>query len=187
MAINVVVEDPQLTVLGPPASLTLNVNSGEQGDRGTKLFSGTGNPNTSSLLTDKILGDLFIRTDVGSDYGVVYQYVSVPGGPEWQKILNFQPIRYNAISNLTFTGGSASVSIPLSSFYIDAPAALTAGNFVTQVSAQSANPTAVGTTKLLTSGTTRNLILYVNAAEFASASWTYLSGSANFNVSIFVI
>lgn len=187
MAINVVVEDPQLTVLGPPASLTLNVNSGEQGDRGTKLFSGIGNPNTSSLLTDKILGDLFIRTDSGPDYGVVYQYSSLPGGPEWVKILNFQPIRYNLISNLTFAAGSASVAIPLASFYVDAPISLTANNIVTQVSAQSSNPTAVGTTKLLTSGTTRNLNLYVNAAEFTSASWTYLSGSANFNISIFVI
>lgn len=187
MAINVVVEDPQLTVLGPPASITLNVNSGEQGPRGNKTYSGVGNPNNSSLLSDKILGDFFIRTDVGPDYGVVYQYVSVPGGPEWQKILNFQPIRYNTISNLTFNNGSASVAIPLALFYIDAPVALTAANFVTQVSAQSVNPTAIGTTKLLTSGTTRSLILYINAAEFASASWSNLSGSANFNISLFVI
>jgi hypothetical protein len=187
MAINVVIEDPQLTVLGPPASLTLNVNSGEQGTRGTKIFSGVGNPNSSSLLSDKILGDLFVRTDIGPDYGVIYQYVSVPGGPEWQKIINFQPIRYNAIVNLMFAGGSGSVSIPLSNFYIDAPAGLTANNLVTQVSAQSDNPTAVGTTKLLTSGSTRNIILYINAAEFVSASWSYLSGSANFNVGISVI
>jgi hypothetical protein len=187
VAINVVLEDPQLTVLGPPASITLNVNSGEQGPRGNKTYSGVGNPNNSSLLSDKILGDLFIRTDVGPDYGVVYQYVSVPGGPEWQKILNFQPIRYNVFSNLEFVNGSASVIIPLASFYIDAPLSLTANNFVSQVSANSNNPVAIGTTKLLTSGTTRSLVLYINAAEFASASWSYLSGSANLNISLFVV
>ena len=88
MAINVVLENPQLTVLGPPAQVELNINSGEKGPRGSYIYSGSGNPNNNNLLTDKILGDLFIRTDTGLDYGAVYQYSVVPGGAEWVKILD---------------------------------------------------------------------------------------------------
>jgi hypothetical protein len=113
MAINVVIEDPQLTVLGPPASLTLNVNSGEQGTRGTKIFSGVGNPNLSSLLSDKILGDLFVRTDFGPELGYLYQYVSVPGGPEWTPILSFGSVT----ASVNFFAQSASISAANAFFY----------------------------------------------------------------------
>jgi hypothetical protein len=187
MAINVVVDDPQLTVLGPPDSITLNVNTGETGTRGSYIYNGSGDPNTNTSISDFILGDLYIRTDTGDDYGVVYQYVSLPGGPEWQKIINFSPIVYNEIQNLTFASGSVSASVSLADFYVDAPASIAAEDFVVQLTAEKSNPVAIAHTKTLTSGATKSLILNLNAAEFSSASWQYLSGSANINIGISVI
>lgn len=114
MAINVVLEDPQLTVLGPPAQVELNVNSGETGPRGSYIYSGSGNPNTNTLLTDKILGDLFIRTDDGFDYGSVYQYSAVPGPePEWVKILDIN-VDTSDIASFVTTASAFALSASIS-------------------------------------------------------------------------
>jgi hypothetical protein len=182
MAINVVLEDPQLTVLGPPAQVTLNVNSGEKGTRGTKIFTGTGNPNNSSLLSDKILGDLFIRTDTGSDYGIIYQYSSLPGGSEWVKILNFQPISYNKIHNLNFVSGSVSASVAVTDFYVDIPNSVSASNFVINFSIENSNPIASSFEKQYISAA-KTLILNIYASEL-DGSWTNLSGNNNVNIGI---
>lgn len=182
MAINVVLEDPQLTVLGPPAQVTLNVNSGEKGTRGTKIFTGTGNPNNSSLLSDKILGDLFIRADSGSDYGAIYQYSSLPGGSEWIKILNFQPISYNKIHNLNFVSGSVSASVSVTDFYQDVPIAISASNFVTNILIENSNPVSFAIEQNYISGS-KTLTYNIYASEL-DGSWTSLSGNNNVHIGI---
>ncbi len=128
MAINLIVQDDNLTVYGPPQSLELAVDIGPKGDKGNKIYSGPGNPNTNSglFINDPAsISDIFIRNDLGADYGVVYQYRSVPGGNEWQSVLKFQPITYSEIIDVPFTSGSASFLIPLTSLYVDAPLNLT--------------------------------------------------------------
>jgi hypothetical protein len=183
MAINVVLENPQLTVLGPPAQLDLNINSGEKGPRGSYIYSGTGNPNNNTLLTEKILGDLFLRTDIGPDYGVLYQYSSLPGGPEWIKVLNFQPISYSKVLNANFVSGSVSASVAITDFYQDVPVSISASNFVTNISIENLNPLAISFKKtyIVESKTLR---LDIFATKYSSASWTFLSGSANVNLII---
>lgn len=183
MAINVVLENPQLTVLGPPAQLDLNINSGEKGTRGSYIYSGTGNPNNSTLLTDKILGDLFIRTDSGSDYGVIYQYSSLPGGPEWVKVLNFQPISYSKRRNLLFNSGSVSASVAVTDFYEDVPTSISASNFVTQVSIEDDMPVAFSHTKTYITSS-KTLILNIYGSRLSASSWLSLSGSVNVNIGI---
>jgi hypothetical protein len=183
MAINVVLEDPQLTVLGPPAQVTLNVNSGEKGSRGSRIFTGTGNPNNSGLLTDKVLEDLFIRTDFGNDYGAIYQYSSLPGGPEWVKVLNFQPISYSKRHNLFFTSGSVSASVVVTDFYEDVPISISASNFVTQVSIENNMPVAFSHTKTYITSS-KTLILNIYGSGLSASSWLSLSGSVNVNIGI---
>jgi len=89
MAINVVLTNDDLTVLGPPASIDLQVDIGPSGERGSYIYSGFADPNVSSTpflnLPPKI-GDLYLRV---SD-NTIYQYSSVPGGNQWIEITDLQ-------------------------------------------------------------------------------------------------
>jgi hypothetical protein len=90
MAINVVVSNDDLTVLGPPASIDLQVDIGPEGPRGSYIYSGFGDPNLISgpfINNPQEVGDLYYRTF----NNIIYQYSSVPGGDQWQVIVNFNP------------------------------------------------------------------------------------------------
>jgi hypothetical protein len=94
MAITTVVNTDEITVLGPPASIDLQVDIGPQGERGSLIFAGPGEPTSSSgsvafINESPKLGDLFINNDTNSlDYGSIYQRTSVPGNPDtWTFIL----------------------------------------------------------------------------------------------------
>jgi hypothetical protein len=85
MAINVVVSNDDLTVLGPPASIDLQVDIGPEGPRGSYIYSGFGDPNLISgpfINNPQEVGDLYYRTS----NNIIYQYSSVPGGDQWVEI-----------------------------------------------------------------------------------------------------
>jgi hypothetical protein len=191
MAINTVVTSDDLTVLGPPSSIDLQVDIGPQGERGSIFYSGSGDPNTNtSVFTSNpaSLNDIYIRTDLGANYGTVYKYVSLPGGDQWQSILKFQPITYNAIENVTFTSGSATITTTLDDFYVNAPANITTDEISVQLTANNDVPLILSiSNKSITSGTNRNLIITVVGAEYSSGSWANMSGSANINLNLSLI
>jgi hypothetical protein len=94
MAITTVVNTDEITVLGPPASIDLQVDIGPKGERGSIIFVAPGEPTSGSgsvafINESPKLGDLFINNDTNSlDYGSIYQRTSVPGNPDtWTFIL----------------------------------------------------------------------------------------------------
>jgi hypothetical protein len=94
MAITTVVNTDEITVLGPPAFIDLQVDIGPQGERGSLIFAAPGEPTSSSgsvafINESPRLGDLFINNDENSlDYGSIYQRTAVPGNPDtWTFIL----------------------------------------------------------------------------------------------------
>jgi hypothetical protein len=94
MAITTVVNTDEITVLGPPASIDLQVDIGPQGERGSLIFAAPGEPTSVSgsvafINESPKLGDLFINNDTNSlDYGSIYQRTAVPGNPDtWTFII----------------------------------------------------------------------------------------------------
>lgn len=190
MAINSVLQTDTITVFGPPESIEVSLDIGPQGDRGSLIYSGAGDPNTNSGVFSNNpaqVSDIYIRTDLGADYGLVYQYNTIPGGEEWQSILKIQPILYNALEDIEFVSGTASVSIPLSSIYADAPVSLTASDIAVLLTPQHSQPVAhTISTKGITSGTSRSLIIVIKAKEI-TGSIADLTGTVKFNILISVI
>ena len=95
MAINVVVSNDDLTVLGPPASIDLQVDIGPEGPRGSYIYSGFNDPNTISgpfINNPQEIGDLYYRTSNNS----IYQYTSQPGGDQWIEITNLEVVANEA-------------------------------------------------------------------------------------------
>ena len=93
MAITTSVNTDEITVLGPPASIDLQIDVGPKGDRGTYIYSGPGTPTGSgsvAFINDApVIGDLFVNKDqTSADYSSIYQYTAVPANPnQWVKIL----------------------------------------------------------------------------------------------------
>jgi hypothetical protein len=95
MAINVVVSNDDLTVLGPPASIDLQVDIGPEGPRGSYIYSGFNDPNTVSgpfINNPQEVGDLYYRTSNNT----IYQYTSQPGGDQWIEITNLEVVANEA-------------------------------------------------------------------------------------------
>jgi hypothetical protein len=191
MAINTVVSTDDLTVLGPPASIDLSLDIGPAGTRGSIFYSGTGDPNINTAQftsNPPNLNDLYIRTDLGANYGTVYKYVSQPGGSQWSSILKFQPINYNDIRNVTFTSGSASITVILDDFYVNAPNNLTTDQIAVQLTSENDVPLVLSVSgKSLTSGTTRTFITTITGTEYTAGTWANMSGSANINLNLTLV
>jgi uncharacterized protein YjbI with pentapeptide repeats len=90
MAINSIVQTESITVFGPPDVIEIGLDIGATGERGSYIYSGSVDPNSNPLLfqnNPQKIGDLFLRTSNNT----LYQYFSVPGGDQWQVIVNFNP------------------------------------------------------------------------------------------------
>lgn len=184
MAINVVIANDDLTVLGPPASIDLQVDVGPQGSRGSYVYSGFNDPNVvSSPFVNKApaIGDLFFRTS--NNY--IYQYVSIPGGEQWEVISSISPSLYNEIKNITFSAGSGSTSIFLNNITLSSANTLELEDFIIQLTSNNNNPATFSiSNKTITTGATPLLLLEFVGAEYSGGSWSSFSGSVDLNITI---
>lgn len=92
----VVLASDDLTVLGGPATVNVEVDFGKQGQRGSLIYTGPGKPSSTTLsgVTLQIL-DLYINADpLDDEYGMMYQYFISDGAstPAWHTILNITSV-----------------------------------------------------------------------------------------------
>lgn len=187
MAIDTIISNNEVVVIGPPASVTVSTEVGPRGERGSIFFTGIGAPN-SELLSNPKIGDLYINREPGSDYGSIYILSAVPGGQSWVKSLKFDPVLYGVSSSASFTSGNASVSFPLSDFYPDAPVSLTASDIIVQATVELQNPVMISISdkQITGSGNERIFTAGLRGAEFSSGSVSSLSSSCYINFLITV-
>jgi hypothetical protein len=181
MAIDTIISNDELVVVGPPASVSVSVDIGPQGERGSQFYSGVGTPaqNLSSLVDAKV-NDLYINRLLGGNYGVVYKLNAEPGGSSWQAILKFQPISHSIQKLVNFTAGSGSVSIPLADFYSNAPESLDVNTILVQVTPELSNPAfiSVSNKSIQTISSVKNFVAELKGAQLSSGSVSLLSSSA---------
>lgn len=181
MAIDTIISNDELVVVGPPASVSVSVDIGPQGERGSEFYSGVGTPaqNAASLVDAKV-NDLYINRLLGGNYGVVYKLNAVPGGSSWQPILKFQPISHSIQKLVNFTSGTGSISIPLADFYSSAPEGLNANTILVQATAELNNPAFISiSNKSITEvSSVKTFIAELQGAELSSGSVSLLSSSA---------
>ena len=181
MAIDTIISNDELVVVGPPASVSVSVDIGPQGERGSQFYSGVGTPaqNLSSLVDAKV-NDLYINRLLGGNYGVVYKLNAEPGGSSWQAILKFQPISHSIQKLVNFTTGSGSVSIPLADFYSNAPESLDVNTILVQVTPELSNPAfiSVSNKSIQTISSVKNFVAELKGAQLSSGSVSLLSSSA---------
>lgn len=180
-SIDIVLENDDIVVLGPPTSIDVAVDIGPQGPRGSRTFTGAADPNTytTSLFETTfgnvpVSGDLFVRSSSGSNYGLFYTYNTLEvGGPVWQVVLAIEDaIETFFTINDTFllsgkNGGTGAANTGKSLLLGGEKTIFNGNNTVTITSTGNTNVT------LPTSGT---LATTGNLSQFASTTSAQLAG-----------
>jgi hypothetical protein len=189
---DVLLSNEDITVLGPPELVELLVDIGPTGQRGSKFFVGTGEPN--SLTTDGTifsetinLYDMYINSAPGTNYGYLYQYISETGGNTWTQVLRISPTIYSKKHSVAFSSGEGSISIPISNIITVSGTPLTASNFNVQYSIENTAPIASSIEIPALTGAGTNLVVNLNAARYASSAWSNLTGEVTVHLFITVV
>jgi len=183
---DVVLSNEDITILGPPSTIELSVDIGPQGDRGSQIFVGVGDPNTITIGQQVELNDMYINTSPGSDYGYMYQYRSEPGGNVWVETLKISPAIYSKNILTTYTDGVGEIIIPINDIVTVSAAPLEASNFSIQYSISHTNPIASSMSiPALTTG--ENLVIDFKAVQNVSGTWSNLSGEVITHIFISIV
>lgn len=168
---DIVLSTVDLDVFGGPTSLDVSVDFGQTGVRGSRIWAGTNaDPAVELVGQDYILYDWYIHTVSGK----MYQYIPQAGVPTWTQATSITLPQYSAIATTTFTAGSATVTIPINE--LTAEVGTLIGDYVIRYNIGNANPVATSFTAAIVS---TNIVITINAIEYASSTWSNLTGSKN--------
>jgi hypothetical protein len=190
----VILSTEDITVLGGPSSINVDVDFGPEGTRGSQIFIGEGNPNepTTEIGQDDIkILDLYINLKTDDvDYLYVYQYVTENGINTWKPFFDLVPNTKSLNSSATFTAGATTINVPINQIVpSDMVATIAASSFNVQATIQNSLPVALAVELGTPSGTgdARALPITVRASELSGSTWTALSGAKTVQLLITVV
>jgi len=177
--VDYVLQTVDLDVFGGPTSLDVSTDFGKAGERGTRVWVGTGSPEQVLTTQDIALYDLYINTNsVDQFYSWLYQYVPEIGTPTWQRVLKLNPSQYSNIALVNFSNGEGTLDIPISNITTDPT--ITAAQFIFRYAFenQAGFPVSASFTySIETVLSVRYLRVVFKAIEFDGEDWVGLSGS----------
>ena len=176
----VILSSDDLTVLGGPSIVSVDVDFGPTGDRGSQIFVGNGNPNVVEIGQTPKIFDLYINLLSSDDeYLNYYQYQNVDGTNVWVRLFSLVPFSKSYKDEETFTAGVATFNIPIANIVSEIDVeSVSSANFNVQHSISSTNPTSSG----ITIGEPSlvfdilSLPITINAVEYVSSTWQPVSG-----------
>lgn len=189
------VEAIDVSVIGGPATVNVDLDYGPSGKRGSQIFMGYGDPNSPDTVIGQTpeLNDVFINvsTAIPSDYLTGYQYKNDDGVLGWVIVFKLLPNQYSINKEMSFVNGVAEdIVVPLSDFAAD-PASLQPENISIQHSFIGANPVAsaisISPTFVEVAGGILALSFNVSASEFVNSEWAPVSGSKTVHLFITVV
>jgi hypothetical protein len=195
MSIEVLFNNPDISVIGPPQNIVVQLETGATGDRGSLIFSGFDNPNSaSSNLIYVLPNDLFIRASQGQTEGYIYQYLpDGAGGFNWEKIGNLKPsifsqtVSLNDTAGLSASAGIFNYEIPISvAFNEYSISDITAENVHVSITPQLLN-TPISTTvyDIEVDSIANTIIITFFAMKYISGSWSVVTESnAKFHITL---
>jgi hypothetical protein len=190
----VLLSSDDLTVLGGPAKISLDVDFGPQGDRGSLIFYGYGKPDnfTPPAAIELKVYDTYVNVSaIDDEYQFVYQYLPSEGGAlNWTKVvkLSANMYSYNQIVTFDSNGDSEDIEILLGAFLpSDLIGTYSASDFNVQVNILNENPVSCGVrVEEIPSGSTQVLPIFLSAIEYSSGSWQPITGSKTVHLLITV-
>jgi hypothetical protein len=174
---DIVLQTVDLDVFGGPSSLQVEVDFGQTGQRGSRIFAGFLGP------TIDLVGEEVLRYDwyINNTTGRMFQYTIQPGGNilTWVEAVNLVLSQYSVISTTSFTAGATTINIPTNQLTTDS--GTVPDDYVVRYSIEGSNPISSAFTYAIVGS---NIAITINAIEYSGGSWSNLSG--NKDVHLFI-
>jgi hypothetical protein len=188
----VILSSDELTVLGGPAEVSVDLDFGPQGDRGSLILYGLGDPTSIQLPETPRIYDTYINLLTSDpDYLFMYQYIAGAGGsPSWVKLFKLIPNTYSENLSRTFSGGEVEINIPLSAILpSDQIGSYTAENFNVQCNVLNTNPVSLAVTvgEIQFFDSLISLPITIKAIEYVDSEWSDVAGQKMVHLSITVV
>jgi len=176
---DVLLTTEDLTVLGGPSTLNLEIDFGPKGDRGSQIFVNLGKP-TNSFAPGAQLFDLYINILSSDDeYQYVYQFQNILGTNTWVKLFKLVSNIYSKnYTTTSFINGVWSKNIPVSEILpAEFVGTASASDFNIQYSVLNNSPLAssVSVGEIVSVNGTLSLPVTIKATEFDGTNWTNLN------------
>lgn len=201
--VDTTIASADVTVLGGPSSVIVDVNFGPEGNRGSYIYSVLGIPGTTgvALPSDIQIYDIAINIKnesniltgyIDPDYLKMYQYiVTETGSPGWVEVISFQSLITTSSIKINYetafvSGQSVNIDLPLYGF-----TTLEGFAFNIQYNIESTNVVAssfIKSTYFNQADNQYHMVITINAAERSGSTWAALNNTTRMvNLSISAI
>lgn len=199
--VDIVLDSEELTVLGGPSEINVELNVGATGKRGVFIFADFPLP-TSPLATfsePPVLFDLYLVLDPGSDfYLTMFQYLLQDGVLTWVEVIQLTFNTYNTSRTVTFVNGVGEVQIDAFELgfgkNIPLPAIENSKNYVSiQATPNATDPISLSVevndlVSITSEETISGLVTYIpvtlHAVEYVGGTWQPINGNRVISMSV---
>lgn len=193
---DILLSNEDLTVFGGPESISLDLDIGPQGDRGSIIVGSNGNPqdaNVNAVIVQDIQAlDIAIDYNPYSDtYKTVFQRIATATGTQWTEMLNLKTNFYSAVKDVTAANGKLTIP-PINVTDIASDVNLTSASFSIQYSISSPDTAGALATNLIVKdvvddGSIRALPLEIEGVEYDGTTWGPITGPKRVHLFITVV
>jgi hypothetical protein len=195
---DIILSNEDLTVFGGPESISLDLDIGPQGDRGSIIVASNGNPQNANVHSDLLnipngIEALDIAIDINplsSTYKTVFQRIATATGTQWTEMLSLKTNFYSSTETVIAANGKLTLS-PINVTQIYGGVEATSENLSIQysISSGSGGPMA---TKLVIKplNTTQGFLalpLEIEGVEYVDGSWSPITGPKEVHLFITVV
>lgn len=196
---DILLSNDDLTVFGGPESISLDLDIGPQGDRGSIIIGVLGDPRdanvAATIVQDTQALDIAIDYQpVSTTYKTVFQKVSSGGSLQWTPLLSLKTNYYSSIKDVTAANGVLTIPpINVSDIYGSSGiTAATSEAFNVQYSISSPNTAGPLATNLvvkdlITSQGFLALPLEIKGVEYIDNTWQPMAGPKRVHLFITVV
>jgi hypothetical protein len=183
MTPEVLLSTEDLLVIGPPSEITVDLDIGAKGQRGSQIFLDMGKPSEVFEGTPLPYDLYFNLNPLDSEYLNVYQYISVPVvGGSWVKVFKIFPNELRKNYSLDFNDGTAIKVINVTDILpLSLVSTVDAENFNIVYSIENQNPVAssIDSVSVVVDEETEfiNLEITIKALEYKNNAWIPLGSS----------
>jgi hypothetical protein len=195
---DILLSNEDLTVFGGPESISLDLDIGPQGDRGSIVIGVLGDPRDSNveatIVQDTQALDIAIDYQPASPFfKTMFQLVSTGGGLQWTPLISLKANSYSSIKQVTASNGKLVIPpINVTEIYDLSENEVTSANFKVNYSISapdSAGPlaTTLVVKDLVTSQGFLALPLEIKGVEYDGTTWGPITGPKNVHLFITVV
>lgn len=196
---DILLSNEDLTVFGGPESISLDLDIGPQGDRGSIIIGTLGDPRDSNvasyIVQDVQALDIAVDANPNSPtYKSVFQFVATPSGLQWTPVVSLKTDFYSSTKTVTAANGKLTIPpINVTDIYqFQESSTVNASNFSVQYSISSPDSggplaTTLVINELVNSPGFLALPLEIKGVEYDGETWVPITGTKVVHLFITVV